>query len=328
MRAPPPSSPSAPPAEAGQAEAAGPGPAKGAPVRKSPLRRLVMSLLRITILSYIGITALLYFFQSKFVYQPTAEIVSTPGDFGMNFEDVQLTASDGLSLHAWYVHADRTARGVVLFCHGNAGNISHRIDSLFLWRDLGMDVLIFDYRGYGRSQGTPSEAGTHRDARAAWDYLIRQRQVPPERIVLYGRSLGGAMAAPLAADVSPAGLILESTFTSIPDLGSDLYWFLPVRWLARFQYNTLEAVRKVRCPLLVVHSQDDDLIPFSHGKRLFDAAGQPKTFHAMRGGHNEGWMLSLHEGYQRALDAFCAKCLTARPNHGHNDAETQRAEER
>jgi len=267
-----------------------------------------MSILRVAVLAYLGFTVLLYFFQSKFVYHPLAEIRNTPTDYGMKFEDVQLTTSDGLSLHGWYVPA-ADSRGVVLFCHGNAGNISHRLDSLFLWRGLGMDVLIFDYRGYGKSQGKPSEQGTHLDARAAWDYLVNQRQVPPGRIIIYGRSLGGAMAAPLAAEVHPRALILESTFTSIPDLGSDLYWFLPVRWLARFQYNTLEAVPKVRCPLLVVHSREDNLIPFSHGKRLFEAATAPKTFHAMRGGHNEGWILSMHEGYRDALKRFCTESL-------------------
>jgi fermentation-respiration switch protein FrsA (DUF1100 family) len=173
---------------------------------------------------------------------------------------------------------------VVLFCHGNAGNVSHRLDTLQFFRSLGLGTLIFDYRGYGRSDGSPSEKGTYRDAEAAWRHLVEQRQIPPERIVILGRSLGGAVAARLAADQRPGALVVESAFTSVPDLAARMFPVYPVHLLARIRYNTLKWIRRVHCPVLVVHSRDDEMIPFRHGRRLFEAAPEPKEFLELRGG--------------------------------------------
>ncbi|MDX1444486.1 MAG: alpha/beta hydrolase, partial [Gammaproteobacteria bacterium] len=147
--------------------------------------------------------------------------------------------------------------------------------------------LIIDYRGYGNSSGEPSEEGLYTDARTAWCYLVDERGIPSKHITVFGRSLGGSVAAKLATEVEPAALIVESAFTSVPDAAADIYWWLPVRWLSRFEFATKDYVQQVRCPVLVVHSRDDEIITFSHGRAIFDAAPEPKQFLELRGGHNE-----------------------------------------
>jgi len=293
-----------------QDEAAGkPLPRQSAKPTKSLARRLAASVLRVLIAAYLGTCLVLYFLQSKLLYHPYRELETNPRANGMEYEDVYLQAEDGVKLHAWFVPAEHP-RGVVLLCHGNAGNISHRIESIQLFNGLDLSVFIFDYRGYGHSEGKPSEAGTHLDAQAAWKYLVEQRKVPPEQILIFGRSLGGSVASHLAVAHAPSGLIVESSFTSIPDLGQDLYFFLPVRWLSRFHYDTREAISQVRCPVLVIHSRQDNLVPFRHGQRLFQAAPQPKTFLEISGSHNDGWITSLYDGYHAGVKKFCGECLS------------------
>ena len=245
-----------------------------------------------------GIYALLVLFvfvsQSRMIFYPeipSREIMMTPDRIGLVYEPVQLVTDDGIKLDAWFMPREH-ARGVLLFFHGNAGNISHRLDSLQLFHDLGLAVLIFDYRGYGRSEGRISEQGTYRDAEAAWRYLAEERKIPVRDIVLFGRSLGAAVAAQLATRHTPGALMIESAFTSVPDMAADIYPFLPVRWLARFQYATGEYLASVSCPVLVVHSRDDEIIPFKHGQRLFELAKEPKQWLPIRGGHNDGFIVS------------------------------------
>src|SRR5262245_46041302 len=217
---------------------------------------------------------------------PGRALTATPADIGLAFEEARIMTADGLELHGWYVPAEPDA-SVVLFCHGNAGNISHRLERLQFFHDMGLAVLLFDYRGYGKSQGAPDELGTYRDAQAAWDFLTHTKGISSAHIVIFGESLGGAIAAHLARDVTSAGaLILASTFTSAPDLASEFYWYLPVRLLARFQYPTAEYVSQVRVPTLVIHSQDDEIAPFSHGRKLFERAAGPKAFLEISGDHN------------------------------------------
>ena len=219
------------------------------------------------------------------------DLATTPERFGLEYQEVTLTTSDGERLHGWYLPAPG-ARHTLLFFHGNAGNISHRLDSLLLFRQLGLSQLILDYRGYGRSSGRPSEAGLYRDGEAAWNYLTRELGLEPGQIVLFGRSLGGAVAVWLAAREAPAGLIVESSFTSVPDLGAELYPWLPVRWLSRLRFDSRSRIAQVRAPVLVVHSRDDEIIPFAHGQALFAAANPPKRLLELRGGHNDGFMVS------------------------------------
>ena len=178
----------------------------------------------------------LYAFQNRLLYVPEAAIKTTPAASGMPYEEIALVASDGVRLTGWYMPL-AGARGTVLFCHGNAGNISYLLDVAAGAHKLGLGVLLFDYRGYGQSEGVPSEEGTYRDAAAAWDYLVAEAGVSPERIVVIGRSLGGPIAAWLAREKQPAALFLEETFTSIPELGRELYPIFPVGLLARYRVS-------------------------------------------------------------------------------------------
>lgn len=254
--------------------------------------------------AYAAFTALVYFFQSNFVYYPDRQLVATPKQFGFDYEAVSFTTTDGLTLSGWYVPAER-ARGSILFFHGNAGNISHRMLSIQVFNRLRFNIFIFDYRGYGESEGRPDEVGTYRDAEAAWHYLVRQRNLDPSTIVVFGRSLGAAIASYLAAKHTPRALIVESAFTSVPDLAARFYPFIPVRWLTRFHYATKDHLKKVDCPILVVHSQEDDIVPFAHGHALFEAARPPKEFLGMNGSHNDA-LLVTGKRYEQGLDRFLA----------------------
>ena len=269
--------------------------------------RLVLGIAALAAVGYVLAAAYLYFFQEKFVYVPSTRIKATPAAVGMYYEEVALVASDGVRLAGWYLPlAD--ARGTVLFCHGNAGNISHLLAVAEDAHRLGLGILLFDYRGYGQSEGTLSEEGTYRDAAAAWDYLVSEAGVPSERIVVIGRSLGGPIAARLARDKTPAALFLEATFTSIPKLGQELYPIFPVGLLARYEYPTLEYLKQVQCPVLVSHSRDDELIVFAHGQRLYEAASQPKAFTELRGGHSSAFSEDAAT-YEAGVEAFLTEVL-------------------
>jgi fermentation-respiration switch protein FrsA (DUF1100 family) len=266
---------------------------------------VVLRILFLFLLCYLAVLLLVFLLQKKMVYHPFKGMRSTPWDIGLPYREVSIETSDGLRLCGWLVGEDKN-RDVILHFHGNAGNISHRLDSFFIFDRLGLNTFIFDYRGYGRSQGVPSEKGTYLDAEAAWKYLIKTEQIPSERIILFGRSLGGAVAAWLATKVKARALILESTFTSVPDLGADLYPFLPIRLLARYQYNTRSFLPGVNKPVLIIHSPQDEMIPFSHGKALYEAAREPKQFLKISGSHNEGFFNSK-EIYMDGLKKFLSE---------------------
>jgi fermentation-respiration switch protein FrsA (DUF1100 family) len=264
------------------------------------------SLVRIVLGVFVGLCLILYFRQSKMVYFPLRWIEATPALARIPFEELRLATADGEQLGAWYIPAAATnSRSVMLLCHGNGGNIGHRLEIIRLFHELGQHVLIFDYRGYGTSSGTPEEEGTYRDARAAWDYLVRVRGFQPEQIILHGRSLGGAVATRLAGEVRPAALIIEASFTSLPDMAAHLYPYLPVRLLCRYRYDSRATLARVTCPILVAHSPEDEMIPFAMGQQLFQAAPHPKRFIELRGGHNEGEAF-FSPAYRQALQEFLA----------------------
>jgi len=268
----------------------------------------VLIVLGVIAAAYGLLVTVLYFTQASLLYLPavpTRAIESSPRVIGLHHEEVWLRAADGVRLHGWFVPAER-ARATVLFFHGNAGNISHRLDSIRLFHQLGLAVFILDYRGYGRSEGRPSEAGIHQDALAAWRYLTVERELGGSHIVLFGRSLGAAVAAWLAARTQPGALILESAFTSVPDLAAELYPWLPARWLIRFHYAARDELAAVRCPVLIVHSPDDEIIPFRHGEALYAVARDPKELLRLRGGHNDGFVVSGSR-YTRGLDDFLSR---------------------
>ncbi len=255
--------------------------------------------------AYLVAAALLYLCQRRLVYFPTKAIVARPDQWGLPYEEVWLRTSDGLRLSAWFVPAEKP-RAYSIFCHGNAGNISHRVESLEIFHKLGVATLVFDYRGYGRSEGRPTEEGTYRDAEAAWDYLVGERGVAPEKVVVFGRSLGGPIAAHLAATREPGALILESTFTSAPEVAQRMLPVFPARWLCRVKYPTAEFLAGVRCPVLVVHSPEDELIAWRFGRGVFEAAGEPKEFLQISGTHNEGFLTSGRR-YVEGLDRFLSE---------------------
>lgn len=271
------------------------------------LLQMLNNLLLLAVSSYILIALSLYFFQTQYIYHPTSEFYATPEQRGMPFEGVLFPTEDGLNLHGWFIPAPQ-AQATLLFFHGNAGNISHRLESLAIFHELGLNIFIFDYRGYGYSEGKPSEEGTYQDALAAWRYLTESRHLSPEQIIMFGRSLGGAIAAWLAARRQPRGIILESAFTSVPDLAGEIFPFLPTRLLSRFQYNTRAEIARLHCPVLLIHSPDDDIIPYHHSQTLLQAAPDPKFFLQIKGGHNGGFLESRGI-YIEGLEIFLHKIL-------------------
>jgi fermentation-respiration switch protein FrsA (DUF1100 family) len=250
------------------------------------------------------LVGVVWLMQDKLIYLPQMgrEIAATPAARGVAYDDFTISTDDGEKLSVWWVPAP-SPRGAMLVFHGNAGNISHRIDYALMFRSLGYSTLLVDYRGYGRSTGKPSEEGTYRDADAAWRWLTQTRGIPEKNIVLFGESLGGGVASWLAARHSPRALVLASTFTSAVDLGAEAYGFLPVRLISRFKYPTLARLRDVHAPVLVLHSADDDVIPYAHGRRLYAAANEPKAFVELAGGHNSGFVYTRPE-WVKALEEF------------------------
>ncbi len=257
------------------------------------------------VLVYFGIACFFYAFQGSLVFSPTKQIVSTPHELGLAYEAVTLHTRDGVELSAWFVGAEN-ARSTVIVCHGNGGNISNRMALVRMFNGLSLNVLVFDYRGFGASSGKPSEKGTYRDAEAAWRYIVNDRGIPPDHIVVYGESLGGAVAAWLAEGHKPGALILQSCFNSIQKLAFGFYRFLPVRLISRFNYNTAEYVAGVSCPILIVHSRMDEVVPFSQGQELYALAKEPKEFLEIEGGHNDGLLIS-EEKFVGGVNLFLQK---------------------
>jgi fermentation-respiration switch protein FrsA (DUF1100 family) len=273
--------------------------------------RALVSILTIAVSIYLVLALMLYLFQGRMVFLsnlPDRALIATPGDFGLDYEDVTLTTSDNERLHGWYIPA-ANSKGVLLFFHGNAGNISHRLDSIKIFHELGLDTLIIDYRGYGQSTGKASEQGTYLDAQAAWDYLVNSRGIPADRIIVFGRSLGGAVAAWLGVQRTPAALIIESSFSSGVDMARRLYPFLPVRLITRLKYPVVNYASRLNCPVLVVHSRQDEIIPFAMGQAIYAEVKQPKKFLELRGDHNNGFLISP-EDYVEGLREFTQTILS------------------
>lgn len=249
----------------------------------------------------------LKYYEKKGIYFPIKEIDLTPKEIGLEFEDVSFFSSDGTKLNGWYVPAKKS-RATVLFCHGNAGNIGHRIEIIDMFFRLGLDVFIFDYRGYGRSQGNPSEEGLYLDAQSAYKYLIDKRNLNEESIVVYGKSMGANVAIELCSKVRPAAFISESAFASAAEMGKKLFPFIPIKWFITIKYDALSKIKEINVPKLIIHSEDDEIIPFQHGRRLFEIAPEPKEFYKMHGGHNDAIFL-VREDFVKRIDAFLQKHL-------------------
>jgi fermentation-respiration switch protein FrsA (DUF1100 family) len=242
---------------------------------------------------YVGLLLLVMWREKSFIYYPERELAGAPP----RAEDVWLTTADGVRIHGWFVPAETNTALTVLFCHGNAGNISHRFEKLDILRELGANVLIFDYRGYGRSEGSPDEQGTYRDAQAAYDSLAGKT------VVVYGESLGAAVAVDLAAKNRVAGVVIEEAFTSAADVGRKMFPYLPVGLILRNRYDSLSKIGRINAPLLIFHSRDDEFFSMRHAERLLDAAREPKRLVELRGGHNDAFIVS-GEIYRAALAEF------------------------
>jgi fermentation-respiration switch protein FrsA (DUF1100 family) len=281
------------------------------------MRRTMINTAIGLVVGYGAIVGLAFAFQDQLLFQPSSRLLATPDDMGMSYETVRLDTDDGETLHGWWIPApdvsretspDASAEHTLLFFHGNAGNISGRLESVQQFRQLGLNVLIVDYRGYGQSTGSPSEEGIYRDAEACWAYLTEAQDIASQHIVVFGRSMGGGAATWIASQRQPGAVILESVFTNVPDIGAHHYSFLPVRALATNQFDNEARVAEIEAPTLHIHSGDDRVVPFELGRQVYEAAAEPKQFLEIEGGHNDGFLVSADE-YLRTIDDFLGEHL-------------------
>lgn len=245
----------------------------------------------VLLFTYFVLAAVLYFMQPRFLYRPTQEVFSTPAEIGLQFDKVIFKSADGINLSGWYVPVDNP-KFTLLFCHGNGGNIAHRLDSINIFHNLGLNCFIFDYRGYGDSHGRPSEEGTYLDAMTAYKWLTEEKEIPLDNIIIFGRSLGGSIAAYLATKVKTGGLVVESAFTTYVDMGKEYYSYMPVRQFARFGYKTIDYIKNVHYPVMFIYSRNDEIVPYKFGLELYEAANEPKEFIEIFGGHNDCFLAS------------------------------------
>ena len=260
------------------------------------------------ILGILIVGALFFFirwFERKSLYFPTRKIEITPEDIGLTYEDVYFYTEDGLRLHGWFIPSN--SRKVLIYCHGNGGNISHRIELISLFHSMGLNVFIFDYRGYGKSRGITTEKGTIMDALAAYKY-VHESGTEPDCIIIFGKSIGANVGIDIASKVEAGILIVESGFTSVMDVARDIYGVRPPDFLIQNKYNALDKIKKVTVPKLIIHSRNDEIVPLRHGERLFNAAKEPKEFFEIRGGHNDGFLVTGEE-YRIRIDDFIRRYI-------------------
>ncbi|OHB33587.1 MAG: hypothetical protein A2X84_11875 [Desulfuromonadaceae bacterium GWC2_58_13] len=246
--------------------------------------------------------------EHHFIYFPDRSLVATPALFELTYEEVSFAAVDGTRLHGWYLPGEPD-RPLILFCHGNAGNISHRLDNLRQLRRLGVSVFIFDYRGYGNSDGKASEAGTYSDARGALAWL-KNRGWSQQKIIYFGRSLGAAIAVQLALEHPPAGLILETPFTSIAAMGRhhNPILYLALGWLLDARYDNLAKIAQIRVPLVIFQGDRDSIVPPAMARQLFDTANEPKIWHLIPGADHNNTYEAGGEAYWTAWSEFLSQC--------------------
>lgn len=272
--------------------------------------RLLESAGRIALASFIGATLFLVTFEKRFIYYPSPEVDVTPRQLGLPFEEVFLDVEPAVRVHGWFIKADRQpSAGTVLFSHGNAGNIADRLDRVMALRRLGVDFLLYDYRGFGRSTGDLSEEGTYRDGRAAYDYLVNTRSIDPSRIILMGESLGCAITVQTALDRKAAGVVLEAPFASIARMASAVFPFLPFQLLLRTRYDNLSKIPRISRPLLVIQGTKDEVVPVEQGHLVFAAALEPKEYHAVEGAHHNDVYLVGGAGYVKTLADFIRRVI-------------------
>jgi len=260
-----------------------------------------------------GILALLLLYavflvacEDKIIYHPHKypQGIWNPSSFNVKVEDIFFQAKDGTKLHGWYIPS-ANARATLLWFHGNAGNLTHRLENIRQLQPLALNIFIFDYRGYGKSEGEPSEAGIYQDSQAAYDFLIQEKNVVSlESLFLFGRSLGGICAVEVASSNQAAGLILESVFTSASDMAGQVSPLLPIGWAIRSKFSAIEKVPDLKLPKLFLHGTKDEIVPYKLGRKLYSSAAEPKEFYDIEGaGHNDTYAVGGRE-YFSALDRF------------------------
>ncbi|MFM1919894.1 MAG: hypothetical protein RLZZ303_1528 [Candidatus Hydrogenedentota bacterium] len=272
-------------------------------------RRIILALATAIAVAYLGICLVFYLIQDRLIFPGTKEMRRDPSYYGWDFEEVWLEPLPGEKSLAWFVPVEN-ARGVCLFSHGNGGNISTRLESIGIFRNLGLSVLAYDYGGYGKSSGKTSEQRVYADVRAAWKHLTETRGLPPEKILLFGRSMGGAPTTQLATEVKPAAVVLESAYTSLPAVAQEVVPLLPARFITKYRFDNLSKIGAVQVPLLVIHSPDDTLVRYHHGQQLYAAANEPKTFLEIHGDHSGGFVQSMDiylPAWEKFLDGVLPK---------------------
>ncbi len=250
----------------------------------------------------------IYMAQDNMIFYPTDDVAVTPHEVNLDYEEIFIKAGKKDSICTWFFpkEVNYLTHKTILFADGNAGNMSYRLESVLFLNQIGANVLMFDYRGYWKSSGKPTEEATYEDIMACYNWLVDVKGIKPENIILFGRSLGGAVAIDLAKKVKCTGLIVESAFTSAPDVAAHVFPFFPVRLLSKYKYDSIKKIKNVKCPILITHSIDDDIIPFTMGQILFDEAKEPKEFVQLSGGHNERGYLR-DSTYREAIARMISK---------------------
>lgn len=252
--------------------------------------------------------------ENRFVFFPDKRIEETPRSSGLAYEEIYFKTQDGLSLNGWWIPGTGSPLTILWF-HGNAGNISHRLDNIKLRHHLlGTNIFIFDYREYGRSEGRASEEGTYRDGDSAIRYLHGRGDVDPTKIIFLGESIGSAVAVEMAIRHGCAALILESPFLSIPEMAKASFPFLPIGSFLQTRYDTLSKIEQVRAPLLIVHGENDEIVPFQQGRRLFEAAREPKEFYSIKSAHHNDLYLVGGQAYLETLNRFLSGVTGDKPS--------------
>ena len=254
-------------------------------------KRLIKSLVMIITISWIILSFMIFVNQKDLIFVPTKKYINTPESYNLPYESHILTTKDGERISSWFI-PHPNPRSTLLFLHGNGGNISTRLDTINIFHQLGLSIFIVDYRGYGNSSGSPSEEGTYVDAETAWLFLRNNKRINSNNIIIYGRSLGGAIAIWLAQKYKASALIVESSFTSIVDMGRHNYPYLPINMLAIIKYPSDKRIPSIDMPKLFIHSMEDDIVPYKFGRKLFEIAIPPKKFLKINGLHNNGFLTS------------------------------------
>ena len=257
---------------------------------------------------FFSIFGYLYFryFEVKSIYFPTKQIEFYPKDIDLDYEEISFNTKDNVSLNGWFIPGKRP-RATLIFCHGNAGNISNRLEFIRLFNSINLNIFIFDYRGYGKSKGSPNEKGTYLDVRAAYEYVCSRDDVDKNKVIVYGESLGGAVAIDLAKDQEDLmALITFGSFSSTKDMAKAVYPFLPIWFMVSMKYDNISKVKDIKIPKLIAHGANDEIVPFKQGEALFKEAANPKEFLVLRGGHNDAILIEQGE-FLKKVDEFLTK---------------------